>query len=86
MNEMREKHYEDGLANYYNVKTCKEMQEVANMSFAAVFSQINLSENEAWQMVATQSKRIIALEGEIMDLKKNKREWSRNKMGHRRCN
>lgn len=74
MNEMREKFYEDGLVNYYNVKTCKEMQETANMSIEAIFSQIALNDNEAWQMVGEQSKRIIAFEAEILDLKEKLRQ------------
>ena len=73
MNEMREKFYEDGLVNYYNVKTCKEMQETAQMSIEAIFSQIGLNENEAWQMVATQSKRIMALDAEVLELKEKLR-------------
>ena len=74
MNEMREKFYEDGLINFYNVKTCKEMQETANMSIEAIFSQIGLNDNEAWQMVAEQSKRIIAKDAELLDLKEKLRQ------------
>jgi hypothetical protein len=74
MNEMREKFYEDGLINYYNVKTCKEMEETARMSIEAIFSQIGLNDNEAWQMVSEQSKRIIAFEAEILDLKEKLRQ------------
>ena len=74
MNEMREKFYEDGLINYYNVKTCKEMEETARMSIEAIFSQIGLNDNEAWQMVSEQSKRIIAFEAEILELKEKLRQ------------
>jgi hypothetical protein len=73
MNEMREKLYEDGLVNYYNVKTCKEMQETAKMSIEAIFSQIGLNDNEAWQLVAEQSKRIVKMDAEILDLKEKLR-------------
>ena len=74
MNEMREKYYEDGLVNFYNVKTCKEMQETANMSIEAILSQISLSDNDAWQMVTEQSKRLIAQGEQIMDLKEKLRQ------------
>lgn len=74
MNEMREKYYEDGLVNFYNVKTCKEMQETANMSIEAILSQISLSDNDAWQMVAEQSKRLIAQGEQIMELKEKLRQ------------
>ena len=74
MNEKREKYYEDGLVNFYNVKTCKEMQETANMSIEAILSQISLSDNDAWQMVTEQSKRLIAQGEQIMDLKEKLRQ------------
>lgn len=73
MNEMKEKNYEDGLVNFYGVKTCKEMQDVANMSMEAIFSQLSLTENEAFQMVAKQTKRIEALQEELEKTKETLR-------------
>ena len=73
MNEMKERQYEPSLINYYNVSTCKEMQEVANMSMEAIFKQLSLTENEAFQMVATQTKRIGELQEELSRLRENLR-------------
>ena len=50
------------------------MQETANMSIEAIFSQIGLNDNEAWQMVSEQSKRIIAMDAELLDLKEKLRQ------------
>lgn len=73
MNEMKNSYYEDGLVNYYNVKTCKEMQEAADMSMEAVFKQLNLGENETYTMIQTQTKRIMALQKELDDTKEQLR-------------
>lgn len=73
MNEMREKDYEEGLVDFYGVQTCKEMQEVANMSFKAIFDQIAATDNEAWGMVQKQTEKIRKLQKELLDLKEELR-------------
>lgn len=67
MAEMREKDYEEGLVDFYGVQTCKEMQEVANMSFKAIFEQIGMTDNEAWGLVQKQTERIKKLQKELLD-------------------
>ena len=73
MNEMREKQFEDGLVDYYGVLTCKEMQEVANMSFKAIFEQIGMTDNEAWGIVQKQTTRLKKLQDELLDTKEQLR-------------
>ena len=73
MNEMREKDYEEGLVDFYGVQTCKEMQEVANMSFKAIFDQIGMTDNEAWGLVQKQTERIKKLQKELLDANENLR-------------
>lgn len=74
MNDMKESYYEDGLVNYYDVKTCKEMQEAANMSMEAIFKQIALSDNDTYKMIQTQTERIRKLTREVDDLKEQLRK------------
>lgn len=74
MNAMKESYYEDGLVNYYDVKTCREMQEAANMSVEAIFRQIALSDNDTYKMIQTQTERIIKLNKEVDDLKEKLRK------------
>lgn len=74
MNEMREKHFEEGLVDYYGVLTCKEMQEVANMSFKAIFEQIGMTDNEAWGIVQKQTTRIKQLQGDLSKTKEKLRQ------------
>jgi hypothetical protein len=73
MNEMKENLYEPSLVNYYGVKTCKEMQETANISMESIFKQINLTENEVYDMLQTQTRRITDLTRQLDDLKEELR-------------
>lgn len=68
MNEMVEKEYEPSLSNYYNVKTCKAMQEAADMMFNSMWKQLNLTDSEAWGMVQKQTNKIRQLTKDNMDL------------------
>lgn len=74
MNEMREKQFEEGLVDYYGVLTCKEMQEVANMSFKAIFEQIGMTDNEAWGIVQKQTVKIKKLQDDLMETKEKLRQ------------
>ena len=74
MNEMREKHFEEGLVDYYGVLTCKEMQEVANMSFKAIFEQIGMTDNEAWGIVQKQTTKIKKLQDDLLETKEKLRQ------------
>ena len=65
MNEMTQKHYQPSLVNYYDVATCKEMQEVANMSVEAIFKQLSLGENELYDITKAQTERILSLQRDL---------------------
>ena len=65
MNEMTQKHYQPSLVNYYDVATCKEMQEVANMSMEAIFKQLSLGENELYDITKAQTERILNLQRDL---------------------
>lgn len=74
MNEMNQKHYQPSLVNYYDVLTTKEMQEVANMSIQAIFNQLNLGENELYDVTKTQTERLVLLQKELDKTKEALRE------------
>jgi hypothetical protein len=65
MNEMKESFYQEGLVDFYGVKTCKEMQEAANLSINAIVSELNLGENELYGMVQKQADTIRKLRGQL---------------------
>ena len=69
-----DKQFEEGLVDYYGVLTCKEMQEVANMSFKAIFEQIGMTDNEAWGIVQKQTVKIKKLQDDLMETKEKLRQ------------
>lgn len=68
MQDMKESLYQDGLVNYYGIKTCKEMQEASNMSMESIFSQLGLGDNEAYGMIQKQTVRIKDLNRKLEDV------------------
>lgn len=74
MNEMKEAHYQEGLVDYYGVKTCKEMQEAADLSIQAIMKQLALGENELYGMVQKQADTIRKLYRQVDDLTENLRQ------------
>lgn len=81
MNEMK---YEDAILNMYDVETSKTINQAAEASFAAIFSQLNLSEAEVYKTCQDQLKKLIQLQRENATLTENlrlaKREIAEKKL------
>ena len=65
--------FEDALANRYDIATGEGMQQAAEASWKAIFSQLNLSESELASVVAEQREMIGKLRKELDDTKEELR-------------
>lgn len=70
MNEMK---YEDAILNMYDVETSKSINQAAEASFAAIFSQLNMSEAEVYKTCQDQLKKLVEMQRENTTLKENLR-------------
>jgi len=73
MKHMNEKKFENELINKYDIQTSATIQAAADASFQAIFNQLNLSEAEAYKLVADQLEEIRKLNRENEKLKENLR-------------
>lgn len=48
--------YDDGITNYYDIKTSKSIAEIANISWKAMMNQLNLSDTDYADILINQSK------------------------------
>lgn len=70
MNEMK---YEDAILNMYDIETSKSINQAAEASFAAIFSQLNMSEAEVYKTCQDQLKKLVEMQRENITLKENLR-------------
>lgn len=70
MNEMK---YEDAILNMYDIETSKSINQAAEASFAAIFSQLNMSEAEVYKTCQDQLKKLLEIQRENTTLKENLR-------------
>lgn len=70
MNEMK---YEDAILNMYDIETSKSINQAAEASFAAIFSQLNMSEAEVYKTCQDQLKKLVEMQRENTTLKENLR-------------
>jgi len=70
MNEMK---YEDAILNMYDIETSKSINQAAEASFAAIFSQLNMSEAEVYKTCQDQLKKLVEVQRENTTLKENLR-------------
>ena len=70
MNEMK---YEDAILNMYDIETSKSINQAAEASFAAIFSQLNMSEAEVYKTCQDQFKKLVEMQRENTTLKENLR-------------
>ena len=65
LKKIRDLHLRQGELNGFDIETCKGMQQVADISIAAILKQLNLDESEYADMLAEQTKMIDKLNKEI---------------------
>lgn len=70
MNEMK---YEKAILNKYDVETSATIQQAADASFKAIFSQLSLSEAEVYKTCQDQLKKLVELQRENLTLQENLR-------------
>ena len=84
MDQMREKQYENGLLNMYDIETSESINQAAEASMKAIFNQLNVGDNEKYIIVQQQRDTIIKLEKESKrlaeELRKAKIEIERMKL------
>lgn len=84
MDQMREKQYENGLLNMYDIETSESINQAAEASMKAIFNQLNVGENEKYVIVQQQRDTIVKLEKESKrlaeELRKAKVEIERMKL------
>lgn len=54
MNKMINTNYESAIVNRYDIETSESIQQAANASFKAIFSQLSLGEADVWKIVQNQ--------------------------------
>lgn len=73
MAKMNELKYEDAILNMYDIETSKSINQAAEASFAAIFSQLNMSEAEVYKTCQDQLKKLVEMQRENTTLKENLR-------------
>lgn len=58
MKEMNEKQYENAILNMYDIETSKSIEQAAEASLKAIFSQLNIGGNEAYVIIQNQNEEI----------------------------
>ena len=56
LNQIEERGIDEGVTNFYDIATSKSIEEVANISFKAQLSQVNLSKTDYADILASQVK------------------------------
>ena len=71
---MNEDKFEDAIANLYDIRTGETIQQAADASFKAIFSQLNMSEGEAWKTIQDQLAELLELRKQVASLKEEVRQ------------
>lgn len=58
MNEMNSKQYERGILNRYDIATSESIEQAAEASVKAIFSQLNIGGNESYTIIQQQNDTI----------------------------
>ena len=74
LNKMNEDKFEDAIANLYDIRTGETIQQAADASFKAIFSQLNMSEGEAWKTIQDQLAELLELRKQVASLKEEVRQ------------
>lgn len=84
MDQMREKQYENGLLNMYDIETSESINQAAEASIKAIFNQLTFGDNEKYLIVQQQRETIVKLEKETKrlaeELRKSRIEVERMKL------
>lgn len=65
--------FEDALVNRYDISTCEGMQQAADASWKAIFSQLNLSESEFASVIQNQNETIRKQKKQLIELREKLR-------------
>lgn len=69
MREMTEENYDDSITNYYDIATSSSIQHIADISFASIVKQLNLSEQDYLLAMREQADYLRKIERELTDTK-----------------
>lgn len=64
LKKMDEDHWENAIVNKYDIETSVCMQQAAEMSFTAIFKQLNMSDSDAWKTCQDQLAELLKLRKE----------------------
>lgn len=73
MNKMANVNYESAIVNRYDIETSESIQQAANASFKAIFSQLSLGEADVWKICQNQLEELKTLRDEKSRLKEENR-------------
>jgi len=87
MNKMNEQKYEKAIMNRYDIATSETIQQAADASIKAIFSQLSLGDSEIWKITQDQLEEIRKLRKELdvttEDLRKAKYELAELRLQER---
>lgn len=64
LKKMDEDHWENAIVNKYDIETSVCMQQAADMSFTAIFKQLNMSDSDAWKTCQDQLAELLKIRKE----------------------
>lgn len=73
LNRMNTAKFEDSVVNAQSILTSKAIQDVADASFKAIFSQLNLGEADVWKISQQQLEELVKLRAENSNLQERVR-------------
>ena len=74
VNKMNEAKFENAVMNRYDIETSATIQQAADASFKAIFSQLSLGESEVWKIAQDQLEELRKLRKENSDLEEKLRK------------
>lgn len=73
MKEMKEKQYERGILNEYDIKTSESIEQAAKASMKAIFEQLQIGSNESLQMIQEQRDELVKLKKQLRKVQEDLR-------------
>ena len=74
VNKMNEAKFENAIMNRYDIETSATIQQAADASFKAIFSQMSLGESEVWKIAQDQLEELRKLRKSNSELEENLRK------------
>lgn len=74
MTKMSNQKYEKAVVNRYDIETSETIQQAANASFKAIFSQLSLGETDVWKICQNQLEELKKIRKENSDLQEKNRK------------